>query len=245
MDRKELIKRFKQNVKNANRRMDRLEQYSKEDGFKTATQWAYKKAMRDVHKWSGDNARRFSSKPPADDRDLFLMNQEIEEFLNSSTSTKVGIKRVYIQKADTINANYGTNFTWQDLAIFMEKETFSKLESSFTSKTVLTTIGLIESSKDKIIAGIKEAKQSILISDEMSEDAQNALSKLFNGESLTPEEVFIASNAAGIDIMQYLPDTIMEKSEDGTFYERRVTSQDVRNMEKLAASGEIDWEEIM
>lgn len=245
MDRKELIKRFKQNVKNANRRMDRLEQYSKEDGFKTATQWAYKKAMRDVHKWSGDNARRFSSKPPADDRDLFLMNQEIEEFLNSSTSTKTGIKRVYIQKAETINENYGTNFTWQDLAKFMEKETFSKLESSFTSKTVLTTIGLIESSKDKIIAGIKEAQESILVSDEMSEDAQNALNKLFNGESLTPEEIFIASNAAGIDVMQYLPDTIKEKSEDGTFYERRVTSQDVRNMEKLAASGEIDWEDIM
>ena len=245
MDRKELVKEFKRNARVANLRLQRLEEYAEESGFSVATAWGYRKAMRDIHKISGENADRFDVTPPTDDRELFLLNQKIMEFLDSPTSTKAGIKRVYIQKADTINERYGTNFTWQELAKFMESETFSKLEGSFTSKTVLRTLGVLQNNVQDLEQKIHEAAEAIQIvgADTSVFNVITALAN--NGIEVDMEQAEALSNVLSGNLGEYeLEDLVDAADVLGVSMPGR-SGQTKRNVRKLMRSGEIDWEDVL
>lgn len=135
--------------KTADQRLVRLEKLTSEEGFKTATQWAYARAEKDIEKWSGDGKGkpRFNRNMPTNETQLKAKINDIRTFLQAPSSTKQGITDVYKKKADTVNKKYGTNFTWEDLAKFYLKGMNKKLEKEGGSDTILRAIGIIQSAK--------------------------------------------------------------------------------------------------
>ena len=146
---------YRRLAKTADQRLVRLESYKYDKNFKTATKWAYNKAIKDIHKWSGSEADRFNVAPPESKEKLLSKINDIRSFLESPTSTKKGIIDVYKKRADTINERYGTNFTWQQLAKYYTSGEAEKWDSKFGSKTALKTIAVIQGNGKKLIDKIK------------------------------------------------------------------------------------------
>jgi len=158
----QLLKEYRRLAKRADQRLVRLEAYQHDKGFKTATRWAYAKALNDIKKWSGENAKRFNVKPPENTTSLKAKIQDIKNFIESPTSTKRGIEKVYKKKADTINRKYGTDFDWEDLANYYLSGTAEKLNEQYGSKTVLRAIASIQKTEKSEIEAIKESKSKHL-----------------------------------------------------------------------------------
>lgn len=156
-DYNELLKEYRKLAKRADQRLVRLESYKYDKGFKTATKWAYSKAMRDIKTWSGDNAKRFNTKAPETIQGLKAKIQDIKNFLDAPSSTKKGIIKVYKKKADTINKKYGTSFTWESLAKYFLSGTAEKLDAAYGSKTALKSIAEIQKHEKSEIKAIQES----------------------------------------------------------------------------------------
>lgn len=136
---------YKRIAKVADQRLVRLEALSQVEGYQGAAQWAYQRAMYDIEKWGYSKKRRFNTKPPADVNQLKAKINDIQAFLESPTSTKAGINAVYKKRAETFNANYGTNFKWQDFANFLSKygDNFDRFDSDVYANaiTVVRSMG--------------------------------------------------------------------------------------------------------
>lgn len=159
---------YKRLAKTADQRLVRLESYEHDAMYKPATQWAYKKALKDIHKWSGSDANRFNVKPPEDPEKLLAKINDIRSFIESPTSTKKGITDVYKKRADTINKKYGTSFTWQQLAKYYQSGQAKIWDSKFGSKTALKTIGQLQKHKKQVIKDIEDAdKRDIRVNDDV------------------------------------------------------------------------------
>ena len=181
-DRAELLKEYRKLAKRADQRLVRLERYSAEENFQTATKWAYARAMRDIKQWSGEEATRFNTKPPENTQQLQAKINDIKQFLENKTSTKVGIIKVYKKKADTVNEKYGTDFTWDALADFYTSGIAEKLNKIFGSKTVLKAVAVIQKSKKEIVDAIKENRdRHIRVKDPIVE---NTVNKILNDQNI-------------------------------------------------------------
>lgn len=135
---------YRRIAKVADQRLVRLERLAEQEGYKNADQWAYKKAMRDISTWSGEDGTRFNTKPPENIRQLQAKINDIKSFLGSPSSTKAGIKRVYQTRANSINANYGTKFTTADLEDLFSSSLWKKVDAKkYDSDTVMKAIGYI------------------------------------------------------------------------------------------------------
>lgn len=151
---------YRRLAKAADQRMVRLEQLSTQKGFSGVTKYAYRKAVYDIniYRQDDDALPRWNTKPPEVNQ---LLNEKIQSmirFLQSPTSTKKGIVDTYKRRADTINKNYGTNMTWQELADYFQKGIADKLTQEFGSKTALVAIGRIQRAKRDLIKGVKDNK---------------------------------------------------------------------------------------
>ena len=164
---KDLFIYYKQIAKRADQRLVELEKLSKQEGYKEVTKYAYRKAMYDIKRWSGESAKmRFNRKAPESTRSLLSKIHDIEDFLNSVSSTKKGINKVYKSRADTLNKKFGTKFTWQKLANFAESKTFEKLSKKYGSKTVMNIIATVQNfDVDDIKSG------NVKVDDEVLQDA--------------------------------------------------------------------------
>lgn len=173
-DRKELEKVYRTLAKSADQRLVRLEAYEHDQGFQTATKWAYARAQHDIKQWSGSQATRFNTAPPESDTDLLSKIQDIEHFLLSKTSTKQGIISVYKKKADSMNATgrekFGKdwkNVTWKDMAQFYDSTLYEKIDSKYGSSVIMMTMSIVEAKKDEIITQLKLKKDiNIKVEDE-------------------------------------------------------------------------------
>ena len=156
-----LEKYYRRLAKTADQRLVRLEKYEQQTYFKTATKWAYAKAVRDIKKWMPKDAKvteyRFNIKPPTKTEDLLAKINDIKTFLESPTSTKKGITEVYKKRADTVNKKFGTTFTWQQLAKYYDSGMAEVWDAKFGSDTALRTIGQLQKHKEQITAAIKKA----------------------------------------------------------------------------------------
>ena len=155
----DLVKVYRTLAKSADQRLVRLEQYSNQKNFKTAIKWAYARAQRDIQAWSGKDATRFNTKPPAGKQALRAKIEDIKTFLKAPSSTKKGIIEIYKKKADTFNDNHNTNFTWEQVGKFFESD-FAKnmtddMDSTVTAKVLVT----LSKNKDKVIKKIEEQDQ--------------------------------------------------------------------------------------
>lgn len=157
----DLMHYYRRLAKTADQRLVRLEDYSDQAGYKTATKWAYARAVKDIAKWNkgakGVKQLRFNTAPPDNQEGLLAKINDIKTFLSSPTSTKGGITSVYKKRADTVNKRYGTKFTWQQLAKYYESGQASIWDSKFGSKTALKTIAELQKNKKKLQDDIEEA----------------------------------------------------------------------------------------
>ena len=184
----ELEKIYRTLAKSADQRLVRLERYAEEKSFKTATEWAYARAMHDIKQWSGDEADRFNTKPPTSKTDLLSKIKDIEHFLESKTSTKTGIITVYKRKADSLNksmrAEYGddwTDVTWQDMAQYFDSALYDKIDKQYGSKTKMIVMSTLKKKKKEIAKDIKEKKDVHIKLDD--EEAANKINDIINAHS--------------------------------------------------------------
>lgn len=113
---------YKRIAKVADQRLRRLEQLAKEEGYGNADKWSYQRAMYDIQKWRGEGAKRFGETSiPADRDQLKAKINDIQDFLNSATSTKEGIKQAYKKKAESFNKSQGTNISWENWAEYLDR----------------------------------------------------------------------------------------------------------------------------
>lgn len=167
---------YRRLAKTADQRMVRLEAYRHEQGFKTADKWAYKKALNDIHKWSGPNATRFNVAPPKSQEKLLEKINDIRSFIESPSSSKQGIISIYQKKADTMNEKYGSNLTWDQLAKYYLTGQNEKWDNKFGSQTALIVIGEIKKRAGVVIKSIKDADQKDKrTEDEITPEMLNAL----------------------------------------------------------------------
>lgn len=119
---------YKRLAKVADQRLVRLEALSHEKGFRSVKDWSYSTAMDDIKKFlpAGDPRRaasdylRFNTKVTADN--VNERTADVIKFLQKPTSNRRDIVKFYKKRADSINKNANTNFTWQQLADFFENE---------------------------------------------------------------------------------------------------------------------------
>lgn len=150
MNREEIEKEYNRLAKKADARLRALESYQHEKNFRTATKWAYAKAMRDIKSWGG-NKRFQTSAKNLSDTELKMKIKDIENFLESPTSTKRGIINTYKKRVETLNKNLGTNYTWDEFAKFIKSDTYKKMDNLFGSNTIFSVVGKTKNmSKEKV-----------------------------------------------------------------------------------------------
>ena len=153
VDRNSLLKEYKKLAKRADQRLVRLEGYRHDKGFEAITSYAYKAAMKDIRKYSGEGANRFNTKAPASDKDLLRKIADIKKFLDAPSSTKKGVVDLYKKKADTLNTNKDIwghregNLTWQDYASVFEVIDTEGKDSRFEYNMVIRSAGIMKQAK--------------------------------------------------------------------------------------------------
>ena len=126
-------------------------------GYDYAYKFAYRKAMEAL---PGDQMRFNANIPKPGSFEWRERVNAMHTFLQSPSSTKSGIKKTFIEKAKTINKNYGTNFTGEDLANFFSRGDWEKLynKQGYGSDTIFLAIGKIQQIDDKLKQGIQDMK---------------------------------------------------------------------------------------
>ena len=175
-DKNDLESVYRTLAKSADQRLVRLEKYSEEENMGDALRWAYARAERDIKAWSGDEAKRFNTAPPKTKQGLIAKIKDIQTFLEAPSSTKQGIKKIYIDRAKSINKKFGTNFTWQDMGDFFEGQMYQELDAKKASNTIVEAFGAMMQNKDKVKKALdkldadkrkpKAKQQTINISDD-------------------------------------------------------------------------------
>ena len=147
---------YKRLAKQADQRLVRLEKLAEKEGFESVTQYAYRSAARELtlNFGASEDKPRFNVKLPTADNGKIIQeiyNERLavlKDFLTSPSSTKQGIVDIYKKRADTLNENWGTDFTWSDLADFFESGNAERLFKEYGSKTVMKALGVINTTKD-------------------------------------------------------------------------------------------------
>lgn len=145
---------YRRLAKAADQRLLRLERLSEQKGYEAVTKYAYDRAMRDLEIYGG--GKRFNTKPPlnkdgtVDNRLLSEKLADMRTFLSSVTSTKQGIQSVYEERAKTLNKEFDTNYTWQDLADLYHSGDAEKALRYATSDLMQKSIGIIQHAKERL-----------------------------------------------------------------------------------------------
>lgn len=154
-DPKNLEKEYRRLAKQADQRLVRLEAQARTKGFENILSYSYSSAMYAIKSFSGENAKRFNTKPPEDKATMIAKMNSMVQFLNSVTSTTKGIKAVYKKTAETLNSKYKTKFTWQDMSELVDMG-FGDW-SSFGSDTVMDVLGKITTGDKEMLKKLGKA----------------------------------------------------------------------------------------
>lgn len=174
----ELEKEYKRLAWNADKKLQRLEKQATKEKQGAFLKFAYARAMEDIRHWSGEGHKRFGTKPPRTTQQLIAKMKDIKNFIEAPTSTTIGIRRVYKERVDTINAEYGTNFDWKSFGDFLNSSIWKKTDRHYDSGTVLEAIGVIQKKKKEIISEMKKGSPHVILDDDIVlEDAVNNILK--------------------------------------------------------------------
>lgn len=150
-------------AKVADQRLVRLEKLAEsgQEGFENVKKWAYSNAMADIQAFDGENARRFNTAPPVDERKMLSKINAMKRFIEKPTSAKSSILKGYKRKADTFNKKYGTDFSWENLGNAYESATMKKLQSKYGSEVIARALANVNNKKKELQA-LEEEKARIL-----------------------------------------------------------------------------------
>ena len=148
------LKEFRTLAKRADQRLREIERYADRSGFENMTNWAYKKAMRDIQYWSGEGKTTFNRDAPTSLKQLRAKTRDIQEFLNAPTSTMTGTKEMYQNRADILNKRYGTSFSWEDLGDVFDRKEENEFYQKFGGKTYLKAVDYLKNNEEKIMKGL-------------------------------------------------------------------------------------------
>ena len=140
----ELLKEYNKVMKAADQKMRRLEKLSNEPYFEGVLTYSYATAMKDIEHYSGEGAKRFHTKPPEDLRVVRSKIKRAQAFIESPTSDKRSIIKVYKKRAESISKKYGVKITWQELANYFRSAASDILSATYGSDTVFTVISTIK-----------------------------------------------------------------------------------------------------
>lgn len=156
---KALMSEYRQLAKRADQRLVRLEKRANSgQEWKAVTKYAYANAMEEIRRFSGAEAKRFNVKPPNTTQMLQAKINAMRRFLESPTSTTTGIRRIYEKRVNTINKEYGTDFTWEELKEFFDSALSNKLDAKVDSKTKLIIVGEIQKHGSEIKKALEDHK---------------------------------------------------------------------------------------
>ena len=166
-------------AKRANQRMVRLERYAEEKAFQGALDFAYdiaQKQIKTLYAKEGPKLR-FNERYPIEEEKLsevsdgtkYLKGQDLyranvymlrhkinamQEFLESESSTKKGIKKVYDKRAHTISTaskfgltDLGISVTASDLQRFFESKKQERLQKTVGSLNMFVVAAVIRDNK--------------------------------------------------------------------------------------------------
>ena len=148
---------YKKLARKADSRLRAIEKYSEQKYYKGIERYAYARAIRDIELWSGSGKKRFDTKPPDSLQGIRAKINDIKTFLESPTSTKAGVTEIYKKRADTINKEYGTNLTWQEIADYYTSTAHERAAELYGSKTELMVFAseINKVDPDKIKSSLK------------------------------------------------------------------------------------------
>lgn len=173
-----LEKYYRRLAKVADQRLVRINELSKQPLYSNIKSFAYEKALEDIHKWNGEAATRFNTLPPESPEDLQAKIEAMKSFIGMQTSTQAGINLMYKRMANTFNAKYGTNFTYQQIMKYYDSNENEKWAAKFGSKTALKVIANIQKAAKKIKKGVKDADKRIQIIENLdTKDGQSMLER--------------------------------------------------------------------
>ena len=146
---------YKKIAHSADTKLRDLEALSHQAHYKGVLNYAYARAQKDIAKWAGQEYKsnskygRFERKPPETLAQLYAKINDIERFMNAQTSSKTGIRKMYIKRAETMNSKFankagGKSLTWQEVATYFEKEYNSKLDGKVGSGSVFVALGVMK-----------------------------------------------------------------------------------------------------
>lgn len=159
------VQYFHRLAKAADTRLTRLEQaaggyvvtkgkekgkvYGPKQGFESVLSYAYKQAMYDIRSLSGDRGGKRFNTAVKKNKDgslnqamLHAKINAVKRFLEAPTSMTSKIEESYQKRADTLNATYGTKFTWQEMGRFFESAAYDKLRvMNYGSDFILKAVG--------------------------------------------------------------------------------------------------------
>lgn len=248
MSREELDSYYRRVAAAADSRLRNLEKYANEDNYKVADKWAYAAAMRDIHRWNGENAKRFNTKPPANMRDLQKKVAEIENFMMAETSTKGGIREHYQNVSEKINKDYGLNTTWSSMGDFFENAIYKKLEKEYGSGTVMKALGYYYRNADEIKRRInEELSEKVHVSGEDADELiRDSLIEYFADEKGDSSEKVDALMTFLGSKEPTLADVVNAANAIGVEYPAASSPQTIRNLKKFVRNGgeDVKWEEL-
>ena len=157
------LREFRILAKRADERLRQIkDNYSKRKGFENMINWAYKKAMRDIKHWSGDDATTFNQgASKLSLSQLRAKKHDVEEFLKSPTSAIKTTIDLYQRRADTINEKYGTNFTWEELGtVFEDKEQNEFYEKGAIS--YLQAVSYMKDNEEALLQSLEDGSRQII-----------------------------------------------------------------------------------
>lgn len=180
-EKSDLLDEYKKMARLADDRLRSLEKAAlSRSGFEHATDYAYKKAQKDIANRFGtpyNGKYRFNKLLPKSysKSQIRAAMNDIKDFLSKPSSSVAGIKKVYQKRVNTINKKYGLNMTVSDMDKLFKNNTWDKITSRYASETAWKKIADRVKKTEKVKSTIKEASDKIKYSDNPFEQIINEL----------------------------------------------------------------------
>lgn len=165
----ELMRDYKRLAKSADARLRALEGARYKKGFEAITQYAYKRAMHDIGR--GDRGRFDVSMKDKTYNEIVGMMNAVRRFYQSPTSTITGTRAIYVNNAKAFNDKFGTNFTWQQLAVLFDKNTglyekITNADNKLGSPRIVRAIAIMQNNKKKVLNAIDKNGETNIINED-------------------------------------------------------------------------------
>ena len=160
-----LYKRYKRLADAADKRLLRLERLAetRPDMYGNILAYAYKGAEKSISYWDkGKKYKlpRFARNTPRTNEELAQKIKDIEHFMTLPTSMKSGIDQTYKNRAESLNATFGTDFTWQEWARFGVRGFWERHDTKY-SYNELIRVAAVQKKEEQTVKAYNNFKKAL------------------------------------------------------------------------------------